>query len=106
MSASIINLIIQLLAGASGSSVLANMANKLNLGPLGNIITGALGGVGGGNLLSALLTGGGAAAAANAAGGLDLGSIVTQIIGGGVGGPIVTAIVALIRNAMSGQRTA
>ena len=63
--------------GAGGSSVLANMASKLNLGSLGNVITGALCGVGGGNLLSALLTGGGAAAAANAAGGLDLGSIVT-----------------------------
>jgi hypothetical protein len=105
MSATIINLIIQLIAGAGGSSVLANLANKYNLGPLANIITGALGGVGGGNVLGALLHGGGAAAANAATSGLDLGSIVTQLIGGGVGGPIVTAIVAMIRNAMSGQKT-
>jgi hypothetical protein len=101
MSASIINLIIQLIAGAGGSSILANAVNRFNLGPLGNIITGLLGGVGGGNILSSLLHGG---AAANAASGLDLGSLVTQLIGGGVGGPILTMIVALIRNAMSGQR--
>jgi hypothetical protein len=104
MSASIIGLIIQLVAGAGGSSVLANLVSKFNLGPLGNIITGALGGVAGGNVLGALLHGGGAAAA-NAAGGLDLGSLITQLIGGGVGGPIITMIVALIRNAMSGQKS-
>jgi hypothetical protein len=106
MSASIINLIIQLIAGAGGSSILANAVNRFNLGPLGNIVTGLLGGVGGGNLLSALLHGGGTAAAANTGTGLDLGSVVTQLIGGGVGGPIVTIIVALIRNAMSSQRSA
>jgi hypothetical protein len=105
MNATIINLIIQLVAGAGGSSILANAASRLNLGPLGNLITGALGGIGGGNLLGALLHGGGAAAANAATGGFDLGSLVTQLIGGGVGGPIVTAIVAMIRNAMSGQKT-
>src|SRR3974390_244809 len=100
MSASIIGLIIQLVAGAGGSSVLANAVNKFNLGSLGNIITGALGGGGGGNLLGALPQGGAAAAGS----GLDLGSLVTQLIGGGVGGPIVTMIVAVIRNAMSSQK--
>jgi hypothetical protein len=99
MSASIIGLIIQLVAGAGGSSVLASAVSKFNLGPLANIITGALGGVGGGSLLGGLLQGG-------AASGLDLGSVITQLIGGGVGGPIVTIIVALIRNAMSGQNPA
>jgi len=105
MSASLLGFLIQLIAGAGGSSVLANAVNKFNLGPLGNIITGALGGVGGGGLLDALLKGGGSAAA-NAAGGLDLGSLITQLIGGGVGGPIVTMAVALIRNAMSSQKSA
>ncbi len=104
MSASIINLIIQLISGAGGSSLLANAVSKLNLGPVGNLITGALGGVGGGHLLDSILGGGGTAAAANAASGLDIGSIISQIIGGGVGGSVLTAIVALVRNAMSDNR--
>jgi hypothetical protein len=99
MSATLVNLIIQLISGAAGSGVLARMISQLNLGPIGNLITGALGGVGGGNILGSLL---GAGATTATAGG-DLGSILTQIVGGGVGGPILTAIVALIRNAMAGK---
>jgi hypothetical protein len=99
MSATLVNLIIQLISGAVGSGVLARMISQLNLGPIGNLITGALGGVGGGNILGSLL----GAGATAATGGGDLGSILTQIVGGGVGGPILTAIVALIRNAMAGK---
>ena len=100
MSATVVNLIIQLISGSAGSGVLARMISQLNLGPIGNLITGALGGVGGGNILGSLL---GAGATTAATGGADLGSILTQIVGGGVGGPILTAIVALIRNAMAGK---
>jgi hypothetical protein len=99
MSATLVNLIIQLISGAVGSGVLTRIISQLNLGPIGNLITGALGGVGGGNILGSLL---GAGATTATAGG-DLGSILTQIVGGGVGGPILTAIVALIRNAMAGK---
>jgi len=101
MSATLVNLIIQLISGAVGSGVLARIISQLNLGPIGNLITGALGGVGGGNILGSLLGAGTGATAAT--GGADLGSILTQIVGGGVGGPILTAIVALIRNAMAGR---
>ena len=99
MSATLVNLIFQLLSGAAGSGVLVRLVSQLNLGPIGNLITGALGGVGGGNILGSLL---GAGSAAATSGG-DLGSILTQIVGGGVGGPILTAIVALIRNAAAGK---
>ncbi len=102
MSSSLISLIIQLLSGAAGSSLLAKVASQFNLGPIGNLITGAIGGVGGGNILGSLL-GGGAAAAT---GGGDIGPILAQVVGGGVGGPIVTAIIALIRNAIAGQKQA
>ena len=44
MSATLVNLIIQLISGAAGSGVLARMVSQLNLGPIGNLITGALGG--------------------------------------------------------------
>ncbi len=102
MSSTLVTLIIQLLSGAAGSGLLAKFVSQLNLGPIGNLITGALGGVGGGNVLGSLLGGG---AAATATGG-DLASILTQIVGGGVGGPILTAIVALIRNAIAGGKPA
>jgi hypothetical protein len=39
-----------------------------------------------------------------AGGGVDLGSIVGQLVGGGARGAILTVIVGLIKNAMSGQR--
>ena len=105
MSSTVVNLIIQLLSGAAGSGILAKFLSQLNLGPIGNLITGLAGGVAGGNVLGSLL-GSGAAATAATATGSDLSSILTQIVGGGVGGPILTAIVALLRNARAGRRTA
>jgi len=51
---------------------------------------------GGGQLLSALIP-----ALAGSAGGVDLASIAGQLVGGGVSGAIVTAIVAMILNAMN-----
>ena len=104
MTATIINLIVQLIAGAGGANVLANTLRKLDLGPLGNTIIGAIGGLGGGSLAGAMMTGG--AAAAGAAGGLDLGSLLTQLVAGGVGGPVLTAVVAMVRNVMAGQKAA
>jgi hypothetical protein len=66
------------------------------LGTAGNTIAGALGGLGGGQILSALIP-----AIAGAAGGVDLGSVVGQLAGGGVSGAILTIIVGLIKNAMA-----
>jgi hypothetical protein len=102
MSPTFLSLIIQLLSGAAGSGLLARFVSQLNLGPIGNLVTGALGGVGGGSVLGSLLGGG---AAATATGG-DLASVLTQIVGGGVGGPILTAIAALVRNAIAGSKPA
>jgi len=102
MSSLVLSVIIQLISGAAGSGILAKMMSQFNLGPIGNLITGVLGGVGGGNILGSLL--GGRAAAAT--GGGDIGSILTQVVGGGVGGPVLTAIVAPIRNATAGGKAA
>lgn len=53
---------------------------------------GAIGGVGGGQLLQALVP-----ALAGVAGGvLDMGSIVGQLVGGGAGGAILTVIAGLV----------
>jgi hypothetical protein len=96
MSATIINLIIQLIAGAIGGNAAGATMEKANLGTAGNTIAGALGGLGGGQLLSALIP-----ALAGSAGGVDLASLAGQLVGGGVSGAIVTVIVGLIMNAMA-----
>lgn len=95
MTATIINLIIQLIAGAIGGNAAGASMEKANLGTAGNTIAGALGGLGGGQILSALIP------AIAGAEGVDLGSIIGQLVGGGVSGAILTVIVGLIRNALA-----
>jgi hypothetical protein len=98
MSATIINIIIQLIAGAIGGNAAGNGLKDYNLGMTGNTIAGALGGIGGGQILTALLP-----MLAGTAGNVDIGAVVGQAVGGGVAGAIVTIVVALIKNTMVGQ---
>lgn len=51
-TAVIVNLLIQLVAGAAGGNGLAKMLQQFNLGPLGNTIAGAIGGLAGGSWLA------------------------------------------------------
>ena len=95
MSSTIINLIIQLIAGAVGGNAAAASMENVNLGTAGNTIAGALGGVGGGQILGALVP-----ALAAAAGGVDWKVVVGQLVGGSVGGAILTVIASMIKNAM------
>ena len=70
MSATIINLIIQLIAGAIGGNAAGAAAKNVSLGTGGNTIAGAVGGIAGGSLLTSLipmLSGG--------AGGMDIGAL-------------------------------
>jgi len=99
MSATLVNLIIQLVAGAVGGNAAGATMKNLDLGALGNTIAGALGGAGIGTLLTALLP-----ILQGAAGNLDIGTVLGQAVGGGVAGAIVTAIVGLIKNAIAGQK--
>ena len=100
MSATIINIIIQLIAGAVGGNAAGTGLKDYNLGMLGNTIAGALGGIGGGQILTALLP-----MLAGTAANVDIGAIIGQAVGGGVAGAIVTVIVGLIKNTMVGQPT-
>ena len=100
MSATLINLIIQLVAGALGGNAAGATAKNLDLGTLGNSIAGAIGGAGGGTLLTTLLP-----LLQGAAGNTDLGPLLGQAVGGGVSGAVLTAIVGLIKNGMGGGRT-
>src|SRR5262249_13566409 len=81
MSATMINLIVQLIAGALGGNAAGATMKNLDLGTLGNTIAGALGGAGGGTLLTALLP-----ILQGAAGGVDVGQLLGQAVGGGVAG--------------------
>ena len=86
MSATLINLIIQLIAGAIGGNAAGAAMKNVDLGTLGNTIAGALGGAGGGTLLTALLP-----ILQGAAGNVDVGALLGQAVGGGVAGAVVTA---------------
>ena len=100
MSATMINLIIQIIAGALGGNAAGATMKNLDLGTLGNTIAGALGGAGGGTLLTALLP-----MLQGAAGGdVDVGALLGQAVGGGVAGAVVTAIVGLVKNSMAGAK--
>lgn len=101
MSATVINLIIQLVAGALGGNAAGATMKNLDLGTLGNTVAGAIGGAGGGTLLTSLLP-----LLQGAAGNVDVGALIGQAVGGGVSGAILTAIVGLIRSAMAGGRAA
>src|SRR5262245_24697561 len=97
MSATIINLVIQLIAGVIGGNGVGSALKDYNLGPLGNSIAG---GVGGGQILQTLIP----ALAGAAGGGMDVTSVIGQLVGGGASGAILTVIVALVKNMMAGQR--
>lgn len=94
MSPAIINLIVQLISGAVGGNAAGKVNSSFDLGTLGNTIVGAIGGVGGGWLISTLAP---ALAAAEGAG-IDVAAIATQVVGGGVAGLVLTAIIGAIKN--------
>jgi uncharacterized membrane protein YeaQ/YmgE (transglycosylase-associated protein family) len=98
----IVNLIIQLIAGVAGGNAAGAALKDYNLGNLGNTIAGAIGGVGGGQILQAFVP---AIASAAAGGDLDLGAIVGQVVGGGAGGAILTVIAGLVKNMTASQQT-
>jgi hypothetical protein len=100
MSETLINLIIQLVAGVVGGHSAGTAVKGVSLGPLGNTLAGAIGGLGGGQLLSALVP-----ALAGAAGTGDLSSLAGEVVGSGIGGAVLTAIVGLIKNKMAGGQT-
>jgi uncharacterized membrane protein YeaQ/YmgE (transglycosylase-associated protein family) len=92
----IVSLIIQLISGAAGGHFAGKASPNVDLGQIGNLIAGAVGGGVGGQILSALL-----GLAATRSGGLDIASIIGQIIAGGASGGVLTAIIGMLRGAMA-----
>jgi hypothetical protein len=99
MAGTIVNLIIQLVAGVLGGNAAGASLKDYNLGAVGNTIAGAIGGVGGGQILQTLIP----AMAGVAGGDLDVGSIVGQLVGGGASGAVLTLIAGAVKNMMAGK---
>ena len=91
----IASLAIQLVSGAVGGNAAGAALKKLSLGTVGNSIVGILGGGLGGQLLGMLGMGG-----TEAAGSMDMSSILSSVAGGGVGGAVLMALVGFIKQAM------
>ena len=89
------SLIIQLITGAVGGNITGKLFKNLDLGTLGNSLSGIAGGGLGGQLLSLL------GLAASSSGSLDPAAIIGSIASGGVGGGVVMAIVGLIKNLLA-----
>jgi uncharacterized membrane protein YeaQ/YmgE (transglycosylase-associated protein family) len=85
MSGTLINLIIQIIAGVVGGHAAGATVKNFALGATGNTITGAIGGAIGGQLLQILIP-----TLASAASNVDIAALVGQVVGGGVGGAILT----------------
>jgi hypothetical protein len=93
MSAMMLNLIIQVIAGAIGGNVAGTASKEMSLGPLGNTIVGAIGGGVGAQILGLIIP-----MLANTTATPDLGTIFSQAVGGGAAGAAITTIIGAIRN--------
>lgn len=101
----IVPILVQLLAGGAGGNVIGQLLKTLNLGPLGNSVVGAIGGLAG-TWLAGMVPGldalvGSAAPSDGALGGLDVGALAGQGAMGLAGGGVLTAIVGLVKSAMA-----
>jgi hypothetical protein len=99
MAEILINLMIQLLAGAIGGNAAGAAFKDYGLGMLGNTITGALGGGVIGRALQALLP-----SLAGSTSGSDIGALLGQIAEGGAGDAILTVIAGFGKSAMAGPQ--
>jgi hypothetical protein len=105
----IVPLLVQLIAGGAGGNVIGQVIKSLNLGPVGNSIAGAIGGLAATWLATKIpgldgLVGMASTAAADgttAAAGLNGGALAGQAATGLVGGGILTAIVGAIKSSMA-----
>lgn len=88
-------ILINLVTGALGGVATGKASPKLDLGTIGNVIAGAVGGGALGQIITLLIP---AVTAAAQAGNLSVGGIISQVIAGGAGGAILTAIIGLIKN--------
>ena len=86
-------ILINLIAGAVGGVGVGKSSPTFDLGMIGNIISGLIGGGVLGQVVTLLVP-----AIAAAADELSVEGIISQVIAGGAGGAILTAIIGAIKN--------
>ncbi len=88
-------ILINLIAGALGGAGAGKSSPTFDLGMIGNIVLGLVGGGVLGQIANLLLP---SIMAAAQSGNLSIGGIVSQAIAGGAGGAVLTAIIGAIKN--------
>jgi hypothetical protein len=88
-------ILINLITGALGGVGAGKASSAFDLGMVGNIISGLIGGGVLGQVVPLMLP---AVAAAAQSGNLSIGGIISHVIAGGAGGAILTAIIGAIKN--------
>ena len=88
-------ILINLVAGALGGVGAAKASPNFDLGTMGNVIAGLVGGGVLGQIVTLMLP---SVVAAAQSGNLSIGGIVSHVVAGGAGGAILTALVGAIKN--------
>jgi uncharacterized membrane protein YeaQ/YmgE (transglycosylase-associated protein family) len=88
-------ILINLITGALGGVGAGKASPTFDLGMIGNIIAGLVGGGVLGQIVTSLLP---SVVAAAESGNLSIGGVISQVIAGGAGGAILTAIIGAIKN--------
>ncbi len=88
-------ILINLVAGALGGVGAGKASPQFDLGTIGNIVSGLVGGGVLGQIVTLILP---SVVAAAQTGNLSIGGVISQAIAGGAGGAILTAIVGAIKN--------
>ena len=91
-------ILINLVAGALGGVSIGKSSPTFDLGMIGNVISGLVGGGLLGQIVTLLLP---SIVAAAGSGNLSVSGILTQVIAGGAGGAILTAIIGAMKNKAS-----
>jgi hypothetical protein len=88
-------ILINLVAGALGGVGAGKSSPTFDLGTIGNIISGLVGGGVLGQIVTLLLP---SVVAAAQSGNLTASGVITQLVAGGAGGAILTALIGAIKN--------
>ena len=91
----IVQILINLIAGALGGVGAGKASPNFDLGTIGNIISGLVGGGVLGQIVTLALP---SVMAAAQSGNLSVSGVISQLVAGGAGGAILTAIIGAIKN--------
>ena len=97
--------VLQLIAGAVGGSVIGTTIKRYELGMIWNLLVGIIGGGIGAQIIGALV-GGGEANAIVGPDGFDFGTLVAQFAAGAFGGGALVVITVAVKENMGGPKPA